>query len=113
METLEPAIMWLAGLCAAVLSIWGVASKVSASVKQPYKELFARVDKLEDRVERNEDHLEKDLKKLDKLSRISQFDLRNQSLMLEHLATGNHNKELEEAAQETKRFMAEEAARLE
>ena len=108
-EHLEPALLWLAGICAALLSVMGLFSKLKA----PYNALATRVEDLEHKVEANQEHLEKDLKRLDKQSRISQMDLESLTLILEHLATGNHNQQMQDQADKIKRFMVEETTNVE
>ena len=109
MENLESALLWLAGICAAILSIWGLLSKL----KEPYDYLDKRVEVLEKKVAINQEHLENDLKRLDKQARISQMDLESLTLILEHLATGNHNQQMQDQADKMKRFMVEETTNAE
>ena len=109
MESVEPALVWLAGICGALLSVMGLFSKLKA----PYDALATRVEGLERRVEANQEHLEKDLKRLDKQSRISQMGLESLTLILEHLATGNHNQQMQDQADKMKRFMVEETTNVE
>lgn len=109
MSNVEPALLWVAGVCGAILSIWGLFSKL----KEPYDHLDKRVEVLEKKVEINQEHLEKDLKRLDKQARISQMDLESLTLILEHLATGNHNQQMQDQADKMKRFMVEETTNAE
>lgn len=109
MSSVEPALLWIAGICGAILSIWGLFSKL----KEPYDHLDKRVEVLEKKVEINQEHLEKDLKRLDKQARISQMDLESLTLILEHLATGNHNQQMQDQADKMKRFMVEETTNAE
>lgn len=109
MSSIEPALIWVAGICGAILSIWGLLSKI----KEPYDSLDKRVEALEKKVEINQEHLEKDLKRLDKQARISQMDLESLTLILEHLATGNHNRQMQDQADKIKKFMVEESTNIE
>lgn len=108
MTQIEPALLWLAGICGAVLSIWGVITKLT----QPHKDLEARVTRLEDRVESNESRLTSDHKSLQEQEGFNRIVLESLGLMLEHEATGNHTVQLQHQADKVHEYLYDKAGKL-
>lgn len=73
MEHTEPALLWLAGICAAIISIWGAASRVL----KPYHDLNDRVEALEDKVIKNAKKLDADNESLMAQERFNALALKS------------------------------------
>lgn len=108
MENLESALLWLAGICAAILSIWGGVSKVS----KPYHDLNNRVEVLEDKVIKNGKKLDADNESLKAQERFNALALKSLALLLEHGATGNHNAQMQAQAEEVRDFLYGKGGKL-
>lgn len=108
MEHLEPALLWLAGICAAIISIWGAASRVL----KPYHDLNDRVEALEDKVIKNAKKLDADNESLMAQERFNALALKSLALLLEHGATGNHNAQMQAQAEEVRDFLYGKGGKL-
>lgn len=109
MDELEMLILAAGGLATAILGIWGLVSKAT----KPFRDHGERITKLENKVLVNEQHLDADLRRLEKMSRVSNMGLENDLLILEHLATGNHNEQMQAQADKIKRYMMQETTKIE
>lgn len=119
MTSIEPALMWLAGICAAIATIWGLSSKVSAAVKKPTVELKADLESLKTRTEileslaaANKDKLTHDHESLAAQEEINWMLLKSVSLLLKHNADGNHTGELAKQASEIDHYIYKKGGAL-
>ena len=96
MTSIEPALLWLAGICGAILSIWSVVDK---AVK-PVKDLTRRVESLESKASHNAEKLVRDHESFERQEEINFAMIKSQSALLKHCASGNHTGQLEALAKE-------------
>ena len=101
MASIEPALLWVAGICAAIVTILGCIEKLT----KPVKDLKTRVDKLEDLAATNSKKLINDHESLTAQEDINMMLLKSTSLLLKHNATGNHNGELAKQADEIDQYI--------
>lgn len=108
MEHLEPALLWIAGLCTAIISIWGATSKIA----KPYRDLLSRVIAIEEKVEKNEVKLNADNERLKAQEDFNALSLKSLALLLEHGATGNHNDQMQVQAEEVREYLYGKGGKL-
>lgn len=104
----DQALLWLAGICGAMVTIGGLASKLGSPVKQ----LKSRLDALEKQVAENSAKLTADMESLKKQEAVNRLTLESLMLLLEHEATGNHNDQLETQAHKLKIFVYDKGSQL-
>lgn len=109
MSGLEPAVLWLAGICAALLGIWGFIEKIYNKMHHPIEELESRVKKIEEKVGSNAGELDADHAALAKQEKINTLILRSCSLLMRHCADNNHTGQLQHQADAVDEFMLEES----
>lgn len=96
MESLEPALLWVAAICCALTAIWAFAEKAL----KPMKDLMSRVEKLEKVAETNHDKLDRDHESFRHQEEINILILKSCSLLMKHCADNNHTGELSRQAAE-------------
>lgn len=96
MEHLEPALLWVAGIAAALVTIGGFFGKMS----QPYKALLKRIEKLEHDGEERDKKLIHDHDSFQKQEEINVMTLKSLSVIMKHFADNNHTGELGKLAHE-------------
>ena len=109
MSGLEPAVLWLAGICAALLGTWGFVEKVYSKVHAPIENMEKRIKELEAKVGSNNDKLSSDHEALAKQEKINTLILRSCSLLMRHCADNNHTGQLQRQADAVDEFMLEES----
>ncbi len=108
MASVEPALLWLAGICGAIMTIWGVVEKLT----KPVRDLGKRVSALEDKAEANTDKLVHDHESFLKQEAINVALLRSQSALLKHCADGNHTGQLTTLAKELDEMIYEKGGKV-
>ena len=109
MSGLEPAVLWLAGICAALLGIWGFVEKVYSKAHAPIENMEKRIKELEAKVGSNNYELSSDHEALAKQEKINTLILRSCSLLMRHCADNNHTGQLQHQADAVDEFMLEES----
>lgn len=119
MASVEPALLWLAGICAAICTIWGLSSKVSAAVKKPTEDLKTDLESLKKRTTAletvataNKEKLIHDHDSLAAQEEINWMLLKSVSLLLKHNADGNHTGELARQASEIDQYIYKKGGSL-
>lgn len=51
MNQVEAALIWAAGICAAIATIWGLVNKITAALKKPVNDLAVELDTLSKRID--------------------------------------------------------------
>lgn len=104
----DQALLWVAGICGALVTIGGVLGRAYS----PIKELQKRVTANEAKLSVIESHLKADMESLQAQEQVNKLLLESMMLLLEHEATGNHNTDLAEQAGKLKRFVYDKGGRL-
>lgn len=119
MNQVEAALIWAAGICAAIATIWGLVNKISATLKKPVNDLAAVVDSLSKRMDDLENTARKNAQRLgdgdhsfEIQAQMNKHMLHSMSLLLKHCADGNHSGQLQKQAEILDDFIASKAGEL-
>lgn len=119
MSQVEATLIWAAGICAAIATIWGLVNKISAALKKPVNDLAEVVDSLSKRMDDLENTARKNAQRLgdgdhsfEIQAQMNKHMLHSMSLLLKHCADGNHSGQLQKQAEILDDFIASKAGEL-
>ncbi len=119
MQNIEPAIVWLAGICTAIMTVWGLIAKIKSSfdsylepLKTQLEEHSKRLDELQTLSGENLQKLIADHESLSKQEKVNELLLRFAANSLQHDLTGNHTREMEQCSREITDFIYHEGGSL-
>ena len=119
MATAEPALIWIAGICTAIMTIWGLIAKIKSSfdgylepLKTQLDEHSKRLDELQSLSGDNLKKLIADHESLSKQEKVNELLLRFAANSLRHDLTGNHTREMERCSKEITDFIYHEGGSL-
>lgn len=108
MTGLDQNLVWLAGICGAIISIIGLIEKAT----KPIKELKQRIADLENTVSRNGQKLVGDHESLKKQEQVNEMLLDGVNNILKHELTGNHTSEMRECSKRIESFIYKKGGSL-
>lgn len=108
MEHIEPAIMWLAGICVAIGGVWTMIEKVV----KPFRDLSKRVAALEEISNGNADKLVADHERLKQQELVNEMLLEGVNNILKHELTGNHTSEMTDCSKRIESFIYKKGGSL-
>lgn len=119
MSQLEATLVWAAGICTAIVTIWGLVNKVIGVIRKPVNDLAVIVDSLSKRMDDLENTARKNAQRLgdgdhsfEIQAQMNKHMLHSMSLMLKHCADGNHSGQLQKQAEILDDFIASKAGEL-
>ena len=108
MPDVTPFILSLGSLCVAITGIWALVTKVL----KPFRDLSARVAKLEEIAAKNAGKLQQDHKSFEKQEEVNRMLLEGVNGILQHELTGNHTQEMQNCSKRIEQFIYQKGGSL-